>query len=135
MAEIASMLDMFDPGRYDDMPAVCEKYGLFPDAEDWRGRILLLESSEETPHPQVYKRAVEILKSKGVFDAVNGIIMGKPMNDMYHEEYKNIIKSAVNGTGVSVLANVSVGHAVPRCIIPFGVEAKIDAKAQTIVFG
>ncbi|MBQ1846541.1 MAG: LD-carboxypeptidase [Clostridia bacterium] len=132
---IESMLDMFDPGRYTDMPAVCERYGLFPDVDGWRGKILLLESSEETPHPQVYERAVSILKSKGVFSVISGIIMGKPMNDMYHKEYKTIIKNAVQGTDVSVLANVSIGHAAPRCIIPFGVDAKIDADKQIITFG
>ena len=29
------------------MPEICAHYGLFPSAEDWHGRILLLETSEE----------------------------------------------------------------------------------------
>ena len=46
---IDSLYDFFNGSRYADMPALCRKYHLFPDAEDWRGRILLLESSEEKP--------------------------------------------------------------------------------------
>ena len=33
-----------------------------------------------------------------------------------------------------VLCNLNVGHALPRCIIPFGVEASVDAKGQRISF-
>ena len=39
---IDTLFDIFDGGRYADMPALCRKYGLFPAAEDWKGRILLL---------------------------------------------------------------------------------------------
>ena len=53
---IESMFDMFDGTRYADMPVLCEKYHLFPDAQAWKGRILLLESSEEKPSPETYDR-------------------------------------------------------------------------------
>ena len=35
---------------------------------------------------------------------------------------------------LSVVYNLNVGHATPRCIIPFGVEAKVDVGKQVIVF-
>ena len=59
-----------------------------PAAEDWHGRILLLESSEEKPSPEKYRKALEYLKGAGVFDAVSGILAGKPMDGAYAEEYK-----------------------------------------------
>lgn len=34
----------------------------------------------------------------------------------------------------SVVANINIGHATPRCIIPFGVEAVVDAVNQSIEF-
>ena len=43
------MYDMFNGDRYADMPVLCKKYGLFPDWDEWKGRIILLESSEEKP--------------------------------------------------------------------------------------
>ena len=69
---IDSMLDFFDGGRYADMPVLCDKYKLFPPAEDWRGRILLLESSEEKMPPEEYRKALRLLKKTGVFGAVSG---------------------------------------------------------------
>jgi muramoyltetrapeptide carboxypeptidase LdcA involved in peptidoglycan recycling len=33
-----------------------------------------------------------------------------------------------------VLCNVNIGHAAPRCIIPFGVNATVDAGKQVIRF-
>jgi muramoyltetrapeptide carboxypeptidase LdcA involved in peptidoglycan recycling len=33
-----------------------------------------------------------------------------------------------------VVFNLNIGHAMPRCIIPFGVEAKVNAEKQIIRF-
>ncbi|MBR2645102.1 MAG: LD-carboxypeptidase, partial [Clostridia bacterium] len=33
-----------------------------------------------------------------------------------------------------VVYNVNVGHALPRCIVPFGVRATVDAANQRITF-
>ena len=65
---IDSMYDFFSGELYADMPLLCEKYRLFPALEDWRDRILLLESSEEKMPPEKYRMALEYLKKKGVFD-------------------------------------------------------------------
>ena len=59
---IDTLYDMFDGERYADMPELCKQYGLFPSAEDWQGRILLLESSEEKPSPEKYRRALTFFK-------------------------------------------------------------------------
>ena len=59
---IDTIYDCFNGDRYADMPALCEEYHLFPDASDWVGRILLLESSEEKPTPEKYRRALLYLK-------------------------------------------------------------------------
>ena len=101
------------------MPALCEKYHIFPDADDWKGRILLLESSEEKTSPIKYRQALEYLKERGVFQMISGVLVGKPMDD----------------PSLPVLCNVNIGHATPRCIIPFGVNASVDADKQVIQFG
>lgn len=131
---IDTIFDMFDGGRYADSPAVCASYGLFPDAEDWRGRILLLESSEETPSPQKYRAALRYLKEAGVFAAVSGILVGKPQNEVYDREYRQALREVVDDPGLPILCNLPVGHAMPRCILPFGVEAVVDAERQRIRF-
>ena len=131
---IDSMYDLFDGERYPDMPVLAKRYGLFPPEEEWRGRILLLESSEEKMPPEKYRRALEYLKDAGVFDAVSGVLVGKPMDDAWHTEYKRLLTEVIDNPNLPVLCNLSIGHALPRCIVPFGVTANVDAAAQRIVF-
>lgn len=127
--------DFFDGERYADMPVLCKKYGLFPDAADWQGRILLLETSEEQMSPEKFSRALGFLKEAGVFKAVSGVLFGRPMDNVYREEYHRRLAAAVGDPALPILADVSVGHALPRCILPFGVNARVDAQARTITFG
>lgn len=132
---IDSMYDMFNPGRYADMPLLCQKYELFPKTEEWSGKILLLESSEEKMSPSKYRKAIEALKEAGIFHVISGILMGKPMDETYTQEYKQILTDVVNNPRLPILCNVNIGHAQPRCIIPFGVPATVDANNQVIRFG
>ncbi len=131
---IDSLYDFFNGTRYADMPALCRKYHLFPDAEDWRGRILLLESSEEKPAPDKYRDALEYLKGTGVFSAVNGVLVGKPMDKTWAKEYKQLLVEVIDRPELPVVFNINIGHALPRCIMPFGVEAVVDTKDQIIRF-
>ena len=131
---VDSLYDVFDGTRYADMPELCRRYGLLPRAEEWRGRILLLESSEEKPSPAKYRQALQFLVQYGIFDNVSGVLVGKPMDETYQEQYHEILLDAVPRKDLPVLANLNVGHATPRCILPFGVEATVDAEAQIIRF-
>ncbi len=131
---IDSMYDMFCGDRYQDMPVLCRKYHLFPDAEDWKGRILLLETSEEKPSPEKYREALEYLKEAGVFDSVSGVIVGKPMDETYASEYKELLIRVIACPELPVVWNVNIGHAMPRCIIPFGFKATVDVLKQRICF-
>ena len=131
---IDSMYDMFNGDRYGDMPALCRKYRLFPAADEWKGRILLLETSEEKPTPEQYRQALEYLKAEGVFDAVSGVLVGKPMDETYAGEYRRLLPQVVDRPELPIVFNLNVGHAKPRCIVPFGVEAVVDAEKQIIRF-
>ncbi len=131
---ICTIYDMFDGGRYADMPEMCKKYGLFPDREEWKGKILLLESSEEKPEPQKYRKALEYIKDAGVFDVVSGVLVGKPMDNTYAAEYKALLTEVTDDPGLPIVFNINIGHAMPRCIIPFGKEAVVDVQKQVIRF-
>lgn len=131
---IDSIYDFFSEERYADMPLLCEKYQLFPGREEWKDRILLLESSEEKMSPGKYRKALEHLKKAGVFDAVSGVLVGKPMDEAYAQEYKQHLVDVIGNPQLPVLCNLHIGHAAPRCIIPFGVEAFVDAEKQIIRF-
>ena len=131
---IESMYDCFCGDRYEDMPLLCQKYGLFPDKNDWKDHIILLETSEERPAPEVYKKALEQLKTAGIFDVASGVLVGKPQDEIYADEYKKLLVEVIDNPALPILFNINIGHATPRCIIPFGVEAIVDADAQIIRF-
>lgn len=131
---IDSIYDVFNGDRYGDMPVLCRKYNLFPETTDWAGRILLLESSEEKMTPEKYRKAVTALKETGIFDVLSGVLVGKPMDERYAREYHRILIDVINNPGLPIVGNVNIGHALPRCIIPFGVEASVDVGNQVIRF-
>ena len=129
-----TLYDFFDDTRYADMPPLCQKYGLFPTAKDWREKILLLETSEEQMPPEKYRAALTHLKDAGVFRAVSGVLVGKPMDRKYEDAYKQILVEVIDDPALPIVCNINIGHAAPRCILPFGIMAHVDATAQKITF-
>ena len=88
---LESLYDILTATRYADEKAVCEKYGLFPDQEEWAGKILFIETCEEKPAPELVEKELTALKDKGVFDVVSGVLVGKPQDEAYYEEYKEVL--------------------------------------------
>lgn len=131
---IESMYDLFNNERHTDQPSLCQKYQLFPALSEWQNKILLLETSEEQPTPEKFSKIVNELKNTGIFLKVNGIIFGKPMDERYTEEYKKILVEKIDNPSLSIIANVNVGHALPRCIVPFGIESVVNVEKQIIEF-
>lgn len=131
---LESMFDIFDNSRYEDTIDLCEKYKLFPEKDEWKGKILLIETSEEQPSPEHYREMLEAMKKSGVFEVVSGVICGKPMDELFFEEYKKIIVDVIDNPDLPIVANINIGHATPRCIIPFGVDATINTEKQEIRF-
>lgn len=131
---VDTIFDIFDGERYENSPELCSKYQLFPSKNEWEGKILLLETSEEKMTPDKLKQALLKLKEAGVFESVNGVLIGKPMDETYYEEYKKVLIETIDNPALPVVYNVNVGHALPRCIIPFGVEATVDTEKQKISF-
>lgn len=131
---IDTIFDMFNNDRHADSVALCRKYQLFPSLEDWKGRILLLESSEEKPSPEKYRQALLYLKEYGLFDVLAGLLIGKPENECYFDEYKKILVEVVDAPDFPIVTNLNIGHASPRCILPFGVPATVSVPEQTISF-
>lgn len=131
---IESIYTLFDNSRFEDTVDLCEKYQLFPKLEDWKGKILLLETSEEKSQPALYRKMVRALKDYGLFDQVQGVLLGKAQDKVYYEDYKKILLEELQDKDLSLVYNINVGHATPRCIVPFGLEAEVDVKDQVIRF-
>ncbi|WP_159592031.1 S66 peptidase family protein [Streptococcus halichoeri] len=131
---LESLYSLFDRTKHPDTVQVCQQYHLFPSLKAWQGKILLLETSEEKPNPRLFRRMIVTLKDRGLFDVISGLLVGKPQNETYYQDYKTILLEELGPKGLPILANINVGHATPRCIIPFGIEALVDADKQVITF-
>ena len=131
---LESMSECLENSRYEDTVRLVQQYQLFPTLEEWKGKILLLETSEEQPTPEHFQKMIQTLERYGLFDVVSGVLVGKPQNETYYEEYKEILLEELGGKQLSIVYNINVGHATPRCIIPFGIEAQVDVNDQVIRF-
>lgn len=131
---LESIFDIFDNSRYEDTVYLCQKYEIFPSLDEWKNKILLLETSEEKPKPELFRKMILKLEEYGIFDVISGLIIGKPQNEEYYEEYKQILLDEIKNKDLSIVYNINVGHSTPRCIIPFGVNAKVDIERQIIEF-
>lgn len=129
---LESLYDILTTTRYEDEKAVCEKYGLFPGIEEWKGKIIFIETCEEKPIPKQFEKEIAILKEKGVFDVVSGVLVGKPQDEAYYDEYKNILVNVVNNSELPIVYNVNFGHAVPRCALQYGAMARVNMKQKKI---
>ena len=111
---------------------ITRRYDIFPAAEEWKGKILFAETSEVMPTPEMLAGYINALKKEGVFDSISGIIVGKPMNERYYEEYKLVWCDIVNNSALPILYNVNFGHSAPRAILPYGAVVHVDAEKQEI---
>ncbi|TDM05277.1 S66 family peptidase [Macrococcus lamae] len=107
---------------------------LFPELHHFDGAILFLETSEEyipTITLESYLRAFAVM---GIMNKINGIIVGRPQNGVYYEEYKEVYQMIMKECGCEhtpILYNASFGHNEPKFIMPYGVQAEINADAKT----
>lgn len=93
---------------------------------------LFIETCEEKPEPELFRRELLALKERGVFDAVNGILVGKPQDERYYEEYKEVYAEIIENKELPILYNINFGHAMPRCALPYGIEAEVDMEKKKI---
>lgn len=131
---LESLYDILTSSRYGDEYELCEKYQLFPSLEEWKGKILFIETCEEKPTPDMLKKELLALKERGIFDVINGILVGKPQDEMYYEEYKDIYFEVIDNKELPILYNVNFGHSTPRCVIPYGINVQVDANKKKIFF-
>lgn len=123
---IESLYESLVGGRHPDQLEIIKKYELFPNADEWRGKILFAETSEERPAPQKLRQMLKALDEAGVFVSVSAVLIGKPQNEEFYEEYKNVWLDATEKYNLPILYNLNFGHSDPRIILPYGGKVKID---------
>ncbi|SEL22332.1 Muramoyltetrapeptide carboxypeptidase LdcA (peptidoglycan recycling) [Carnobacterium iners] len=131
---LESLSDLLSSERYSDKGLINQQYSLYPSLEQWKDKILFLETSEEKPTPKQLEQLLLTLKRTGIFSVINGVLVGKPQDEQYYEEYKEIYKKIINHQSLPILYNVNFGHAYPRCALPYGIRATVEMVSKKIIF-
>lgn len=109
---------------------------LWPSLADWKGKLLLLETSEEDMPPDVLCWLLRNLQAQGILAVLNGIIVGKPAFRDKYEAYKEVFRQVVGFEAgredLPILYNVNVGHAYPIGVFPLGLPYEIDCEKKTL---
>lgn len=123
-----ALLDLVGRG----VDKIVEKYEVLPTIDEWKEKILFVETSGEKMKPERLELILNEFKKRGVLSAVQGVIVGKPTDETYYEEYKEVYKKVFSDLDTPILYNVNFGHAYPRAIIPYGIETEVDLENKKI---
>jgi len=129
---LESISDIYISERYKNQRDVYEKYGLIPSEYFFKDKILFLETSEEKPTPHDFHQMLNILLKEGILGNVKGLIVGKPDDEIYYEEYKEILIKIGLQLELPIVYNLNFGHSLPRAVIPYGLKCEIDFNGKTI---
>lgn len=106
--------------------------------EIFQRKILFFETSEDKPTPEYVKYELRNWNVQGIFDQINGLIIGRA-RDYTDEETKKLEKYVLDIVGmesghpeIPTITNVDFGHTEPQIILPLGITTKIDCKNRTI---
>ena len=108
---------------------------IWPTLYEWKDKILYLETSEDQPEPDVVIYYLRNLGALGILNVIKGIMMAKPADEKYYEEYKESLLKVLkeyHREDLPVLYNMNIGHTQPVGIMPFGIELEIDFDKKEI---
>lgn len=129
---LESLTDLIIGSRYSEEIAINTQYQIFPSAAQWQDKILFIETSEGQPTPAKYRQLLQVLDEKGVLSAVKAIIVGKPQNKKYYDEYQQVLLEMTAAYQTPILYNCNFGHAYPRTALPYGAQTQIDFDQKTL---
>ncbi len=96
----------------------------------FENKILFFEEIPEFSTEKYIGDFFEWLGGKGYLQALNGIVIGKIMEDAKFEPLARIIRTIVSDKyGLSempIMYGLNFGHTSPICILPYGAEAELD---------
>lgn len=102
---------------------------------DWDGKILFLETSEEMISPLQFCWALRNYAAQGIFNRISGLILGRPYDNKYVQEYNEILLQVIRdeegGDDLTIVTEMNFGHTCPVFTIPYCVMAEIDNERKT----
>ena len=109
---------------------------IWPKKEEWRGKLLFLETSEVDMPDYELTWLLRGLAAQGIFEEISGILVGKPARRSKYEPYKEVYRKVVGFEAkrpdLPILYNVNIGHADPIGVLPIGARCRLDAEQKAL---
>lgn len=104
--------------------------------KDWKNIILFIETSEDTPNIEIFKRWLRNYGEQGIFDKISGIIFGRHVGTIQKQKLYNttLVDVVVNEycrKDLPIFGNMDFGHTRPIFTIPYGCMAKINIQNRS----
>lgn len=107
---------------------------LWPSVDEWRGKLLLIETSEDDMKPDQLRWLLRGLMAQGLFDVLRGVVVGKPAFRDKYDAYKDVLTQVIGFEAghpeLPILYNVNAGHAYPIGVLPLGLTYEIDCEEK-----
>ncbi len=106
----------------------------WPAGDEWDGRLLFIETSEEKPTPVQVERILRSFGVMGIFDRIAGLLVGRPRD--HSAEEAAALDSAIAGVvavefsrpALPIVTDLPFGHTDPQWVLPLGVMAELDLR-------
>lgn len=109
---------------------------IWPSLKEWKGKILFIETAETNMPEYELCSLLRGLQAQGIFNVINGILVGKPAFEEKYETYKEVYKKVVGieagRPDLPIIYNVNFGHAEPIGILPIGIKCELDCDKKKI---
>lgn len=132
---IETLTDMCSPQNNPESYTICQKFGVFPSADEWDSKVVFIESSAAVFDSVKLYELLKILDEAGVFANSAAVIVGKPQDKFCYFDFRECIKKFFLQShlkNVPVIGNIPFGHGFPKCMLPYGGIANIDFDKGTI---
>lgn len=110
----------------------------WPVGDEWDGRLLFIEPSEEKPGAIQVTRILRSFGALGIFDRVVGVLVGRARDHSpteaaaFEAAIVGVIAGELARTDLPIVANLPFGHTDPQWVLPIGVQAELDVDGRTL---
>jgi len=117
-----------------------------PSLEDFKNIVLFLETSEEIPSHDYFRRVLRAFGEREILKNIKGLLIGRPKawefnkqnSDEQKEEYKKEQREMIleivrkYNKNIPIIQNFDIGHTSPQICLPVGNLLKIDSTQKKI---
>lgn len=113
---------------------------IWPSIDQWKNKILIIETSEEKMSTETFERIIRNLGSQWILHQISGILLGRSQFDYINKEqinYDDFLLKIVNRelwlNNLPIVANMDFWHTDPMCVLPLWCNAQIDCDNQKFI--